>query len=82
MQNPSRLVQLLRSMLAGMTRKGIQLNDTAERVLKEAEGQGYRVSRVMSQGAEAILVEGSEGEKVHLWSSEDVIEYAKSKSWL
>jgi hypothetical protein len=65
-----------------MRRKDVQLNETAAQLLKEAEGRGYRVSRVMSQGAQAILVEGSEGSKVHLWSSEDVIEYAKSKKWL
>jgi hypothetical protein len=81
MQFPSRIAELLERALRSMTRKGVQLNETAERLLKEAEGRGYRVSRVVSQGAEAILVEGSEGGKAYLWSSEDVVEYAKGKKW-
>jgi hypothetical protein len=79
MQALARFGQLVRSAFRNMTRNDVQLNEKAERLLKVAEDRGCRV---MSQGAEAILVEGSEGEKVHLWSSEDVIEYAKSKSWL
>jgi len=82
MQTATRLGQLVRNAFRRMTRNDIQLSEAAERLLKEAEGRGYRVSRVMSHGAEAILVEGSEGGKVYLWSSEDVIEYAKSKNWL
>lgn len=76
-----RIQQLVRRLLSSMGRKGVQLNDTAERLLKEAEARGYRVTRVMSQGAEAILVEGSEG-SAYLWSSDDVIDFAKSKNWL
>lgn len=77
----SRARSLLEGWWTSRTRKGIQLTDTAEHLLKEAERRGYRVARVISQGAEAILVEGSEG-KAHLWSSDDVIDYAKAKKWL
>jgi hypothetical protein len=37
---------------------------------------------VKSQGAEAILVEDPKGGKVFLWSSDDVIDYARSKKWV
>ena len=82
MESLSRLGELLRRAFRGMTSNRLQLNETAERLLEEAARRGYRVSRVISMGAEAILVEGSEGGNIYLWSSDDVIEYAKSQKWL
>jgi hypothetical protein len=40
-----RIRDLLRHLRTRMARKGVQLNDMAERLLKEAEGRGYRVTR-------------------------------------
>jgi len=50
--------------------------------LKEAQDRGYRVSRVKSMGTEAILMESTAEGKIYLWSSDDVLEHAKSKKWL
>jgi hypothetical protein len=63
-------------------RKSIQLNEAAEQVLKQAELRGHRVSRAQSQGAEAILVEDPKGGRVFLWSSDDVLDHARSKKWI
>ena len=82
MESLSRFVEALRRAFGSMTSNRLQLNETAERLLEEAGCRGYKVSRVRNMGAEAILVEGSEGGKIYLWSSDDVIEYAKSAEWL
>jgi hypothetical protein len=78
----NRLVGALRQAWDKATRKSIQLNDAAEQILKEAELRGHQVKRVKSQGAEAILLEDEKSGKVFLWSSEDVIDYARSKKWV
>jgi hypothetical protein len=77
-----RLIDRLRRAWDKATRKNIQLNDAAEQILKQAELRGHQVKRVKSQGAEAILVEDPKGGKVFLWSSDDVIDYARSKKWV
>jgi hypothetical protein len=82
MRSLGRVGHLLRGTLRSMIQDGVQLNETAERLLKEAQDRGYRVSRVKSMGTEAILMESTAEGKIYLWSSDDVLEHAKSKKWL
>jgi hypothetical protein len=76
------MVVRLRGKWSTAFKKSVQLNEAAEKALKEAELRGLRVNRVKSQGAEAILVEDPKGGKVFLWSSEDVLDHARSKKWI
>ena len=64
------------------SRKSIQLNLAAERVLKEAEARGYQVTRSKRQGVEAVVLEGGNEASVHLWSNQDIIDYGKGKKWI
>jgi hypothetical protein len=58
----------------------IALSQAAQQVLTAAVAQGYTISEDTRQGSPAIVLERDGTGKVHLWSSEDVVEFGKSKN--
>ena len=57
------------------------LTDDARRVLAQAEARGYRVVVEIRQGSPAMVLKKEDASLIHLWSSDDIIEYGRHMNW-
>jgi hypothetical protein len=58
------------------------LTNDAQRVLAEASARGYRVAEEIRQGSAVVMLEKEGSGSIHLWSSDDIVEFGRSKNWI
>jgi len=81
MFNIKRIGRVLNRAVTRSETQTFSLSPAAQQVLNGARAKGYKVSTTTRQGTDVVIIEGTGG-TIHLWSSDDIVEFGRSKNLL